>query len=529
VYKQSGIYIPSVQLMREDCGVWLRGQEQIKVDYYKAGFSFAQQKSCGNSTIAFKDTSRTAFGISRWEWDFGDGATASGATPQHSYSGTNTWPVQLIIYNVSGCSDTTIVSVFAKPNNPPSAAIISNPTGCVRQPVYYTAVVNSEDPVTLYAWTFNNGYSANGEQVINNYGSSGIFEAKLIVGTQYGCYDTTTLPITIYPTPIVNAGNDVAICRGQSAQLGAAGLPSLVWTPTEWLSCTTCPNPVASPADTRQYLVSGINSFGCVGSDSVIVNVIPPSKVEVALGDTICLGQSVQLSAWGNSRYLWSPANTLSASNIADPVATPKLSTTYRVIGTDDKNCFRDTAFVTITVGAWPKVTLGPDKVLSTGTQLQLVTTVLNGPIKKWAWTPVKDLTCPDCSLPVATVKKDVCYTVTVQNNFNCEASDTLCIKAFCESTQVFIPNAFVPGATSNNILMVRGKGIKLVKSFRIFNRWGQMVFDRANFQANEKDFGWDGKINGVPATPDVYVYTCEVLCEDDKAFTYKGNVAILK
>jgi hypothetical protein len=76
---------------------------------------------------------------------------------------------------------------------------------------------------------------------------------------------------------------------------------------------------------------------------------------------------------------------------------------------------------------------------------------------------------------------------------------------------------------------MVRGKGIKLVKSFRIFNRWGQMVFDRANFQANEKDFGWDGKINGVPATPDVYVYTCEVLCEDDKAFTYKGNVAILK
>ena len=529
VYRQSGVYIPSVQLLREECGVWLRGQEQIKVDYYKAGFSFVQQRSCGNSLIAFQDTSRTAFGIKQWQWDFGDGGTASVSKPQHSYVGTNTWPVRLIIYNVSGCSDTVQAPVFAKPNTPPSATIINNPTGCARQPVHYTAVVNSEDPVTLYSWTFSNGSSANGEVVTNAYGGSGIFTAKLIIGTQYGCYDTTESTITVYPTPLVSAGNDVAICKGQSAQLGAAGLPNLIWTPREGLSCTTCATPVASPTDTRQYLVSGMNNFGCVGSDSVTVNVILPAKVEVPVGDTICQGQSIQLNAWGNSRYTWSPANTLSASTISDPVASPKLNTTYRVIGTDEKNCFRDTAYVTVVVGSWPKVSLGPDRVLSTGTQLPLVTSISNGPIRKWAWSPAKDLSCDDCSLPIATVKKDVCYTVTVQNNFNCEARDTMCIQAFCEATQVFIPNAFVPGATSNNILTVRGKGIKLVKSFRIFNRWGQMVFDKANFQPNDKAFGWDGKINGVPATPDVYVYTCEVTCEDDKAFTYKGNVAILK
>jgi gliding motility-associated-like protein len=132
--------------------------------------------------------------------------------------------------------------------------------------------------------------------------------------------------------------------------------------------------------------------------------------------------------------------------------------------------------------------------------------------------------------LPLATVRKDICYNVTATNAYSCSATDTICIKVFCESGQLFIPNAFTPdGDGRNDILMVRGKGIKTVKSFRVFNRWGQVVFERNNFPPNDKTFGWNGLINGNPASPDVYVYTCEVVCENDVPYTYKGNVAILK
>jgi hypothetical protein len=76
---------------------------------------------------------------------------------------------------------------------------------------------------------------------------------------------------------------------------------------------------------------------------------------------------------------------------------------------------------------------------------------------------------------------------------------------------------------------MVRGTGIAMVKTFRIFNRWGEVVFERANFPANSVSHGWNGLIKGVPGGPDVFVYTAEVLCENGSSFTYKGNVSIIK
>jgi gliding motility-associated-like protein len=76
---------------------------------------------------------------------------------------------------------------------------------------------------------------------------------------------------------------------------------------------------------------------------------------------------------------------------------------------------------------------------------------------------------------------------------------------------------------------MVRGKGLASVKYFRIFNRWGQLVFERNNIAANVAGEGWDGKVNGMPASPDVYVYTVEVICTAGANFVKKGNVTLFR
>lgn len=57
----------------------------------------------------------------------------------------------------------------------------------------------------------------------------------------------------------------------------------------------------------------------------------------------------------------------------------------------------------------------------------------------------------------------------------------------------------------------------------------GQVVFEKTNVTPNDPAQGWNGTINGKPASPEVYVYTCEVVCENNVAYTYKGNVAIIK
>jgi gliding motility-associated-like protein len=252
--------------------------------------------------------------------------------------------------------------------------------------------------------------------------------------------------------------------------------------------------------------------------------------MSVSPADTVCKGETAQLRASGADMYKWFPGSTLSSTDVANPIALSPVSTAYRVVGSDSAGCYTDTAYVSLTVGEVPTVELGPDKVLPAGTLLPLTSVVTNGPISKWDWKPYNDLTCSNCAEPVATIKRDINYSVKVTNIYGCTATDTIRIKVFCESTQVFIPNVFTPDNDGvNDVLMVRGTGIKTVKSFRVFTRWGELVFERSNFSPNEKASGWDGTIRGVPAPPEVYVYTCDVLCENDNSYIYKGNVAIIK
>jgi gliding motility-associated-like protein len=129
----------------------------------------------------------------------------------------------------------------------------------------------------------------------------------------------------------------------------------------------------------------------------------------------------------------------------------------------------------------------------------------------------------------VIKIKDNACYDVKGINSYGCSGSAVICVKVFCKSSQVFIPNAFAPRGDigANKILVVRATGISSVRSFRVYNRWGKVVFERSNFPPNSPDFGWDGTINGRLADSGVYVYTAEVLCENGVPYTFKGNVTL--
>jgi PKD repeat protein len=532
-YVQSGNYLPSADLLAgTSCHVLLQGVDTIKIDIVKAGFSIAQQKNCGTTIVAFTDTSRSFYGIQKWQWNYGDGTTLGIVkNPQHTYSTTNTWPLQLIVTSTSGCTDTINKPLLIGVNVKPTASISTSNFGCINQAVNYTANITSTDSVVLKLWILYNASNVTSTSVSVTYPAAATYLTKFVTGTINGCYDTAINSITIYPSPVVFANADLTLCQGQSTQLAASGAANYSWSPTNNLTCTTCPNPIAKPSSTTPYVVSTTNNFGCVARDTVLITVAQPFKIGVSANDSICIGQSTRLAASGANSYLWFPATGLSQTNVQSPLANPTVTTIYNVVGFDSYNCFTDTAKVVVGVGDYPVLKLGQDQVLAAGTLFTFNPTYTNGPIKDWRWKPATDLSCINCPTPIATAKNDICYEAIATNVYGCAATDTLCIKVFCQSTQVFIPNAFIPqsGAGSNEVLMVRGKGIKLVKSFRIFNRWGQVVFERANFTPNDKQYGWDGTIKGKLADPDVFVYTCEVVCENDVPFVYKGNVALLR
>ena len=391
---------------------------------------------------------------------------------------------------------------------------------------------------TTYNWSNNNssvGLAALGSgdiasfKVINTGNTVMTAAISVTPSTSFCPGASVAFFITVYPTPAVTAGNDRIVCIGSSLQLSANGASQYTWTPSTWLSCTNCPNPAATPLDSIKYVVQGVSSFGCMANDTVSLNVIKPFQMLVTPNDTLCIGESTNLRASGANNYLWSPPSGLNRTDIADPTATPNTTTLYRVVGYDGHNCFTDTNFIRIIVGPKPTLNIGPDLTLSTGSTVHLNPVTQNGPIINWSWTPSAGLSCTNCPTPILTVKDNSYYVLSVTNNYGCITNDTIFIFVFCKNAQVFIPNAFTPdGDGLNDVLMVRGKGI-FIKTFRIFNRWGELVFEKTNFNPNDLQYAWDGKVRGVPATPDVFVYTADVICDNGIVYTYKGNTTLLK
>ena len=72
-------------------------------------------------------------------------------------------------------------------------------------------------------------------------------------------------------------------------------------------------------------------------------------------------------------------------------------------------------------------------------------------------------------------------------------------------------------------------QGLFKIQRMRIFNRWGEMVFQKANLFPNDASAGWDGRVNGKLQTTDVYTYLIEIICENSEIMTYKGNITLIQ
>jgi len=94
----------------------------------------------------------------------------------------------------------------------------------------------------------------------------------------------------------------------------------------------------------------------------------------------------------------------------------------------------------------------------------------------------------------------------------------------------LYVPNTFSPNNDGmNDYFFPRSnKGI-VIKSLRIYNRWGQAVFQKSSFPANNYTYGWDGKFNNVNQKSDVYVYIMEVECSNGNTVIKKGDVSLIR
>jgi gliding motility-associated-like protein len=201
-------------------------------------------------------------------------------------------------------------------------------------------------------------------------------------------------------------------------------------------------NPLAKPASSTQYIVSGINNFGCTASDTVFITVNPIPVVTVRIDTTVCHDTPVQLWAQGGNIYSWQPAATLSNPLTSNPVAAPLQNTTYTVTVTDANQCTARAA-VNITVIPPPVFSVTGNATVCLGTPVQLE--AKGG--DRYTWTPAADLSDPSAANPVASPASLGANTYQVKINSDVCADSTLLSVAV-----VILPVPEITATKSNDI-----------------------------------------------------------------------------
>ena len=151
------------------------------------------------------------------------------------------------------------------------------------------------------------------------------------------------------------------------------------------------------------------------------------------------------------------------------------------------------------------------------------------GAVFAYDWTPSNWLSCDDCQIPIATPDTSTMYNILVTDLLTgCETNlfTELRELGVCSEFNLSVPNGFTPNGDGNNdVLYVRSTSVGNIRMFRVFDRWGAMVFE-----TQDMSDGWDGTFNGRQMNPGVLVYYVEALCPiDGSTILKKGNVTLLK
>ncbi len=260
----------------------------------------------------------------------------SGFSTGNTISGLSAGSYVVSVKDASGCIIGIPVTLTA--NHTISGIILAqSPVSCAGG-ADGSITVLGQNGTPPYQYAINNG----------NQHSSGYFYGltagnyTLSIEDAKGCqFDMVVTVTTATASAGVNAGPDQTICKGNQVVLSAAPLGiKFNWSPAIGLSCTSCANPVAAPANTTTYTVTHVDIYGCTSKDDVTVFVNDPFAPNLNATITTCPGEVVALN--GNAptqwQYYWSPKSGLSCYTCPSPNASVTTNTTYNITVTDG-NC----------------------------------------------------------------------------------------------------------------------------------------------------------------------------------------------
>ncbi len=461
---------------------------------------------------------------------------------QTSCEVSDTGTVMVVLQNQFGCDSTVITATTLLPPNQCgiAASLIGSVIPCGESTGALELTVNQGFAPFTYEWS---GPST-GQGTITDIGA-----LEVIGGLPPGTYTVLVtgangLSVTVNadieqlfpPTAsasITSFFNNYDIsCAGENdgsaIAVGSGGQPPYTYF---WSNNGITQENANLVAGTYSVTITDAND--CADEATVTLAEPPPLEMIFTVADIDCFGQSEGFVnaevTGGDEPYEYSinggpfqPDNNFFGLDAG----------AYQITAQDANGC---STSETILINApLPVVVELGDNIeidIGDGTTLHAIVSVPTSSLDSIIWTGLDSTECPTCLTQIVAPFITTTYSISVVSDNGCNDSDELTI--FVDRKKnVFVPNAFSPnGDGLNEVFMIFAKEdiVANIRSFLVFDRWGESVFEYYNFLPNDPAFGWDGKYRDEPMNPQVLVWFAEIEFIDGEVRLLEGDVTIVR
>ncbi len=350
-------------------------------------------------------------------------------TPNNAINSINNdtvllYPVNSLTYSIMGANSfgcTSILQVPVTVHTNPSVNINAslNPV-CLGE----ISILNASG-ANVYSWQPSSSLSlTTGSNVSAMPSSSTTYS---VIGTDLNnCASTASITLNVNPLPILSVTPTTStICEGSNVTLNATGVSDFIWSPALGLNTTVGSSVIASPTITTIYSITGTDINGCSDVISTEVNVDPkPNIILTPPNADICIGSSINISAFGANTYSWTPNFGLDNTNTQSVIANPTSSTNYTITGTDLNGCTNSANFQ-LNVGINPNISITPvNPIICEGENISLSASGAS----QYTWSPDINLSAVSGIMVNASPDVTTTYTLVGMDDIGCSDSVTTTI-----------------------------------------------------------------------------------------------------
>jgi gliding motility-associated-like protein len=502
-----------------------------------AGFDADAAAKCfAGHQFIFTNRSSISAGALQYAWSMGDGTVATTRNVMHSYAKDSNYTVKLLVTAPGGCVDSAKFNVVVNPSPYASFAIDSTKDCFKNNAFIFTNESKASSGSLMYNWDLGDVTLPTTKDVTHSYSQPGTYLIKLSATANGGCTDDSSFAVIVYPSPQASfkINNDTQCFPGHQFTFSNSSTIAYNTMQYTWALGDGTFNTI----DTVQYSYAKAGNYtvkllvsalgGCKDSFSLPVIVHPTPSADFT-AQPVCVNLRVPVynRTFNNTsstvNYFWDFDNGHLDNNPV-PVYQYPTAGIYKLkltVSTAQCPASLHSKTINLVIDAPAKPIRYPDEDAAFNFPEPLQARPIGNSV---TWMPAVNLSNRFSYNPTFTGLIPQEYTILLKTATGCLTVDTQYVKTN-KKIKIYVPTAFTPdGNGTNDRLRPVLIGFTKVNYFRIYNRWGKLLFSM-----NSDQPGWDGRIENAPAGIQTVVWMIEAVDVDGKVHSQQGSTVLYR